>query len=386
MWPAPKNIEEILLNEFKLKLDIYNVLLINLQDYDLTSLAQENSQKQEFPIAKARELVKDLYKPNPLIYWSDFLASAGIGWGAFVAVLKVPAFSLGQGLYFLVSVLALYRAVLFIHEIAHFRKGSFPVFRNVWNFVCGFPLMVPTFLYQSVHFDHHKQNYYGTVKDGEYFPFALKGRGIILLHVGFSFLIPLIFLFRFVVLTPLSYLNSRLRTFIIRKISSLNIDLNYQRSESSLAGNEGWEIQEFLACVFGVSFIALVIFEIMPAEALLLWYSVSGSLFFINSIRTLAAHRYGNSEEVELSFTEQMLDSINNPGNRWITPLWAPVGLRFHATHHLFPDLPYHALGEAHSRLLESQGKNSLYGQTVQYGIWAVLSQLWKQGGKPNQS
>ncbi len=80
-----------------------------------------------------------------------------------------------------------------------------------------------------------------------------------------------------------------------------------------------------------------------------------------------------------------MLDSINNLGNRWTTPLWVPVGLRFHATHHLFPDLPYHALGEAHNRILENQGKDSLYRQTVQYGLWRSLVKLWMYAGKRNQ-
>jgi len=347
----------------------------------LTRLIQEG---REFPIAKARELVKDLYRPNAWIYWSDFLGSAGLGWGAFVGTLMVPAFSLQQGLCFLIAVLALYRAALFIHEIAHFKKGSFLIFQKVWNLICGFPLMIPTFLYQSVHFDHHKQNFYGTAKDGEYFPFASKGRRLILLHIGFSLFIPLIFLFRFVVLTPLSYFSSGLREFVVQKMSSLNIDLSYQRPRPSLARNEGWEIQEILAGIFGMSFIALILLKIMPAKALFMWYCLGASVFVVNSIRTLAAHRYGNAEEGELSFTDQMLDSINNPGNRWITPLWAPVGLRFHATHHLFPDLPYHALGEAHNRILENQGKNSLYGQTVQCGLWSALVQLWKDAGKRN--
>ena len=80
----------------------------------------------------------------------------------------------------------------------------------------------------------------------------------------------------------------------------------------------------------------------------------------------------------------KMLDSINNPGNQWITPLWAPVGLRFHATHHLFPDLPYHVLGKAHDRLSKDHGINSLYGQTVQSGLWSSLCQLWKQAGFSN--
>ncbi|MBT6717444.1 MAG: fatty acid desaturase [Nitrospina sp.] len=347
----------------------------------MTSLTQED---REFPIAKARGLVKDLYRPNPWIYWSDFLSSAALGWSAFVATLMVPMFSFLQGLCFLIAVLTLYRAALFIHEIAHFKKGSFGVFQKMWNLICGFPLMIPTFLYQSVHFDHHKQNFYGTAKDGEYFPFASKGRGLILLHIGFSFLIPLIFLFRFVVLTPLSYLHSGLRDFVVQKISSLNIDLNYQRPQSSLARTEGWKIQELLAGIYGMSFIVLIILKIMPAKALFMWYCLVASVFVVNSVRTLAAHHYQNAAEGELSFTDQMLDSINNPGNRWITPLWAPVGLRFHATHHLFPDLPYHALGEAHSRILDDQGINSLYGQTVHSGLWPSLAKLWKQAGKRN--
>ncbi|MEC8957132.1 MAG: fatty acid desaturase, partial [Nitrospinota bacterium] len=306
----------------------------------MTSLIKEF---REFPISQARDLVKNLYHPRPWIYWSDFLFSAGLGWGAFIITFRVPQFSLEYGASFSIAVLALYRAALFIHEIAHFKKGSFEIFQKVWNLICGYPLMIPTFLYQSIHFDHHKQNFYGTKKDGEYFPFASKGRGFIVLHIFFSFLIPLIFFFRFVVLTPLSYLHSGLRGFVIQKISSLNIDLNYQRPKSSLAQTKGWRIQEFLACIYGLSFMGLIKFGIFPAKALFMWYCLVASVFLVNSIRTLAAHRYRNGDEDELNFTDQMLDSINNPGNKWITPLWAPVGLRFHATHHLFPDLPYHS-------------------------------------------
>ncbi|MED5353151.1 MAG: fatty acid desaturase [Nitrospinota bacterium] len=345
----------------------------------MTSLIKEF---REFPISQARDLVKNLYHPRPWIYWSDFLFSAGLGWGAFIITFRVPQFSLEYGASFSIAVLALYRAALFIHEIAHFKKGSFEIFQKVWNLICGYPLMIPTFLYQSVHFDHHKQNFYGTKKDGEYFPFASKGRGFIVLHIFFSFLIPLIFFFRFVVLTPLSYLHSGLRGFVIQKISSLNIDLNYQRPKPSLAQTKGWRIQEFLACIYGSSFMGLINFDIFPAQALFMWYCLVASVFLVNSIRTLAAHRYINADEDELSFTDQMLDSINNPGNRWITPLWAPVGLRFHATHHLFPDLPYHALGKAHKRLLENLGQNSLYGQTIYSGLWSAIFQLWKHASK----
>lgn len=344
----------------------------------MTEQAHEKSPEVEtdLPMTRLRELVKDLFKPNPLIYWSDFLISVFLGWGAFVLALNTLSFS--SIIFVAISCLALYRASLFIHEIAHFKKGSFKLFRVVWSLLCGFPFMIPVFFYQSVHFDHHKQNFYGTRKDGEYFPFALKGRVSIIIHVLFSFLVPIIFLARFAILTPLSLIHKGLRVFLKTRMSALTIDLDYRRPDSSWRRGENWEIQEFLACLFALAFLGAVLTKIIPARVLFLWYCVSALIFLINSIRTLGAHRYKNPEENVMNYPSQMLDSVNIPGNGWMTPLWAPVGLRFHATHHLFPDLPYHALSEAHRRLIQDQGERSSYGKTVCSGLLPVLNQLWK--------
>ena len=346
----------------------------------LTQQAHENylQEQEDFPMGRARELVKDLFRPNPFIYWIDFLFNAVLGWGAFVLALVAPIFSLRQFGFVVLATLALYRAALFIHEIVHFKKGTFRVFRWVWNLLCGFPFMIPLFLYQSVHFDHHKQNFYGTEKDGEYFPFALKGRKWIVIHVLFSFLVPVLFLVRFSVLTPLSLINSELRLFLKTRMSALIIDFDYRRPESSWKNAEDWKIQEFFTFLFAWVVFGSIIAKIIPAMALILWYCVGALIFMVNSIRTLGAHRYQNPKEHAMSYPSQMLDSVNIPGNRWMTPLWAPVGLRFHATHHLFPDLPYHALEEAHRRLILDQGENSLYGQTVCSGLVPTLNQLWK--------
>ena len=39
----------------------------------------------------------------------------------------------------------------------------------------------------------------------------------------------------------------------------------------------------------------------------------------------------------------------------------------------------------AFNRILENQGKDSLYGQTVQSGLWPALVKLWMHAGKGNQ-
>ena len=70
---------------------------------------------------------------------------------------------------------------------------------------------------------------------------------------------------------------------------------------------------------------------------------------------------------------------MNIPGNALITPLWAPVGLRYHATHHLFPSLPYHALGKAHRRLAANLSDSALYLQTTRSSLWDALRRLWHE-------
>ena len=113
----------------------------------MTQQAEENylPEQEDFPMSRARELVKDLFRPNPFIYWIDFLSSAVLGWGTFGLALMAPIFSPRQIFFVTLSCLSLYRAVLFIHEIVHFKKGTFKVFRWVWNLLCGFPLMLPIF-------------------------------------------------------------------------------------------------------------------------------------------------------------------------------------------------------------------------------------------------
>jgi fatty acid desaturase len=131
------------------------------------------TQSSKFPLDKARELVKGLNTPNPWIYWTDFLFHVTLGWAAFLLTLRSPPYSVWQVFFYLVTTLALYRAVIFTHELAHLRRNTFRRFRLVWNMTCGFPLMVPSFMYGGVHNDHHKRNIYGTKDDGEYLPFAV---------------------------------------------------------------------------------------------------------------------------------------------------------------------------------------------------------------------
>ena len=132
--------------------------------------------------------------------------------------------------------------------------------------------------------------------------------------------------------------------------------------------------------------IAMVALGILPAAVLALWYLVAAFIFLLNSLRTLAAHAYRNPGDRPMDVPGQCLDSVNVPGNRFLTPLWAPVGLRYHATHHLFPALPYHALGTAHRRLERDLSGRSAYLETSRSSLFGALRRLWREADLASRS
>ncbi len=341
--------------------------------------SQTDNASADFPLREAHQLVRDLMTPNPWIYWTDFLFHISLGWAAFFTALFSPLFSLVQIAAYVVAVLALYRSAIFVHELAHLKKGTFKTFRLVWNLICGFPLMIPSFTYDGVHNDHHKPDVYGTSNDGEYVPFATKKPIEMVGYVLLSFLLPALLVLRFALLTPLSYLIPSLRKIVWERASSLTIDPTYKRPKNAIRNDLNWRQQETATCVIALLVGALAVFEIIPYAVVVLWYLITVVIFLLNSLRTLAAHAYRNPGENKLTFAEQYLDSINVPGNILITPLWAPVGLRYHATHHLFMSMPYHNLGKAQRRLVNGLGDNTLYLKTLRGGLWEALTKIWQE-------
>ncbi len=343
------------------------------------------SKTAEFPMAKAKSIVQDLFEPNAWIYWTDFLLNNLIGWGAFVLAVQTPIFSFFEPIWFLLSVFCLYRAVIFIHELTHLKKGTFRSFHVVWNILCGFPLMVPSMLYMGVHIDHHKQKFYGTQNDKEYSPFGLQKPYHIVLFLVTMGIAPLVFLVRFLVLTPLSYLMPPLRKPLWEYASSLAVSHTYKRPEPTHIERTIWHLQEFSTFLY-VGIGAFLVFKgLVPLKAVVLWYLLAATILFVNGLRTLVAHCYRNPSNHEMTFTEQFLDSIDIPGNLF-TALWAPVGLRYHATHHLFPGMPYHHLTEAHRRLIEELPENGVYSKVVRKSLGNALVDLWVYAAKNSKN
>jgi fatty acid desaturase len=327
-------------------------------------------------IRAAAELTRDLNGAKPAIYWADFLGSALLGYIALFAAIMAPG--IGPMLAAsVVAILALYRAGSFIHEITHIRHRDVPWFRFGFNAVIGVPMLVPSFMYEGVHQLHHARTRYGTVEDPEYLPLALMKPWTVPLFVAVAALAPVGLLIRYALLTPLSFLIPPLRKIVVERYSGLVINPVFRRRPPEGELKKQWLMQEVAASVWANAVLIGVITGFIPLRAFLIVIGIFSATIVFNQIRTLVAHLWENEGEV-LSTTAQFLDSVNVPPPNIVAGLWAPVGLRYHATHHLLPGLPYHALGEAHRRLVSHLAPDATYNRASYTGLAALVGRLVK--------
>src|SRR6185369_8797930 len=254
----------------------------------------------------AASLTRDLNAPDSRIFWADMLGSALLGYLAlFGAMTLQPTWlAVVSGL---VAVLALYRAGSFIHELTHIKKGAVKGFRFVWNLIVGVPLLVPSFMYEGVHNQHHAKTYYGTAEDPEYLPLALMHPWTLPLFMIAAALAPVGMLIRFGILAPLSLLSAKLRETVVAKFSGLQINPRFRRPAPTGEFRTRWKIQEIAASLWAITLLAMVATGTVPIRAFLIFLAISSGVMFLNQIRTLVAHLWENDGE-PMSVTEQYLD------------------------------------------------------------------------------
>ena len=320
----------------------------------------------------ARDLTKDLGHAKGSVYWPDMLISTAIGYGGIATAILTDNVALAV-VAGLVAALALYRSLMFIHELTHIHRDALPGFRTGWNLLVGIPLLTPSFMYEGVHTIHHKRTQYGTVEDPEYLPLALMKPWSLPAFVLVALLAPVALLFRFAVLVPLGALIPAVRTFTWQRFSSLSINPEFRRAppKGGFAKRVRW--QEAGASIWAITVLASTYW--LGWEPLATALVIVSFTALLNQLRTLVAHLWENEGE-PMTVTAQFLDSVNVPPPGVAAEIWAPVGLRYHALHHLMPSMPYHDLPEAHRRLAKELGNGSTYEGANHPGMLTLVGRI----------
>lgn len=321
--------------------------------------------------------VKDLYRPKAWIYWADLSISGLIGWTALLLASSVELFSLPQALLVVLSGIALYRALAFTHELTHLRAGAVPGFRVGWSLIVGIPLLAPHFMYRGIHNLHHQHRSYGTGQDAEYLPLA-EGPPIRILNLFVMVpIFPVFLVMRFGVLTPLAALSSTVRSWVLRRCSTMGLRVNYARVPHDGDAASVANAEEAGCCGFVWSTSVLLAFGALPWRLAGVWWAAWMVIGILNMLRCVGAtHRYRSTGE-QMTLPEQLDDSVNVESRSLLTAIICPVGLRWHALHHLFPSLPYHALGMAHRRIMADLPSSSFYRATLVPSVWAGVAGIW---------
>ena len=330
----------------------------------------------ELSAQEARVLLADLFRLKPVIYWCDFLTSTIIAYGALALYLSAVPFSVGQAIAFVVAGCAVFRTATFMHEIVHFRKDQMRLFKLAWNVFVGIPLLTPSLFYTS-HADHHSARYYGTVGDGEFLPLGSAPPREILRFLAMIPLVPLLAVARALILIPVSIIIPSVRRWLLENASAAVISPSYRRRQVPSNWDPYWLAADLSCFVFAFTVAMCLARDLVSLAVIAKLYAVAVFAISLNWIRTLAAHRYRGTGATR-DHVAQVLDSINISSNSWFTELLYPVGLRYHALHHLMPALPYHALGAGHRRLLTNLPADSAYHLCNCDSTWEALGTLWR--------
>lgn len=339
------------------------------------SAADPASADESVWLQSARDIVSDLFQRSPLIYWTDFLASITMAWGLTAAYFLAPPWSLLQIAAFALAGVLFFRAGTRIHKIIHLPEHETVWLGRIWNLLQGIPLLMSWIMYRN-HVDRHNPRHFGTPADGEYLPLAVSPIGDTIKYLAQAPLLPLFMLVRFGVLGLLSYLRRGLREWVLTRASAAVSNV-YFRKRCPKRDDGHLVIMELLCFGYLCAIAVLLLAGVITGTHLLMAYLLLAYTLGLNWVRNLAAHGCGNPGE-RMTYVEQVGDSINITGQHWLTVLLFPVGLRYHALHHLFPALPYRNLGEAHRRLTERLPPEAPYHATGRASFFAAASELWR--------
>ncbi len=322
----------------------------------------------------------DYFAVDPIKYWTDLIICAVMAF-TFAGVYLASPVLWQEALAFPFAVFWLYRSNSMVHEVSHLNRNQLAKFKIAWNLILGVPTLFPSTFFTSHHRDHHSGRYYGTPQDPEYIvnvftPGSLASTIAYLVHI---LVYPLFVLFRFM-FAPISFLVPRWREFTLRRLSSFTLNWKYERNVSRLE-HKPFVIMELLCCARAWMIPMGVFLGVTTWTRIPQMYFLAIAILFCNQMRFFADHHF-ESDGQRMSISDHITDSCNYTHHDFLTWLFFPFTIRFHALHHLFPTIPYHNLPAAHEHLTKTLAAESQYHSLDRPSWWHTAKRTLRFAAK----
>lgn len=319
----------------------------------------------------------DFYEVEPAKYWWDLVLCAVCAYSTATIYLLLPFSSPLKYISFPIAVFWLYRASSMVHEVSHLNRSQLNGFKVGWNVLLGIPTLFPSTFFSSHHRDHHSGRYYGTSQDPEYIvnvftPGTIAGS---VFFISYLAVYPIFVVLRFM-LAPLSFITPGLRQFTLKRLSSFTLNWKYERNVNRINLKTFLAI-ELLCCVRAWLIPIGILTGLTQWPRIPQLYLLAMAVLFCNQMRFLADHHF-ESEGEPLNMADHVSDSCNYSKNDFLTWIFFPFTIRFHALHHLFPTIPYHNLPAAHEHLTNSLPADSQYHALDRPGWWYTVRENLK--------
>ena len=298
--------------------------------------APAESSDTENWIHEARMAIKsspvDFFEVNKTRYWLDLILCTVLAYSSAAIFLGAPMFSWIQVLSFPLAVFWLYRGNSMVHEVSHLGKNQFRSFSAGWNVLFGIPTMFPSIFFTTHHRDHHTGRHYGTPQDPEYIvnvfkPGSLLSMAFFVVHL---LVYPLFVFVRFL-FAPLSFLSPGIREFTLRRLSSFTLNWKYERNLTRMDRRTFTVVE--MACFARAWLIPLgVVLGVTQWTRVPMMYLLAITILACNQLRFIADHHFESHGE-QMSIHDHITDSCNYSKPDFLTWLFFPFTIRFHALH-----------------------------------------------------
>lgn len=340
----------------------------------LPILHSKTDETCELSLAKILPNIGHFFAVNKFRFALDLTLCAIIG-NYFLIIASYEAlFSALQLLYVFIASVLLFRATAFMHEAYHQTKNM-KWFQNYYNLVHGFLHKIPSYGYDDHRF-HHSPQTYGTRKDPEYETLGSKPKLLVMFLPLFGMLLFAVFIaFRWVLIPfLLPFIGAKGRNLIYRYASTFAMCPQYVRDEPTESERLTWYQQDFGCALYTLATAALIYSGVLPTQILVVWVITLYFIALINFYRVALNHRYF-TEFDQTTHKGQVLDSVTLPLTIF-NAMFYPLGLGYHALHHMFPQIPYHNMGKVHNYLMENLPPDHPYRATCVKNYLSGFNQL----------